>query len=135
MYDAFSVRALLNQDCSALALLQARPRAGWAGLVINGLNTIPIGELDGGRIVHGIWGRRAAGRVSTVLTLVLGLAGIVDSLALYWILLVLVLQRGPILPQKDEISAPEGAGVALALLFLPLLTLIPYPGDVTSVGF
>ena len=58
--------------------------AGWAGLVINGLNLIPIGELDGGRILHGIWGRRAATRVGVVVTLVLGLAGFIDSLALYW---------------------------------------------------
>jgi membrane-associated protease RseP (regulator of RpoE activity) len=32
--------------------------AGWAGLVINALNCIPIGDLDGGRIAFGIWGRR-----------------------------------------------------------------------------
>lgn len=123
------------RDLAAPLQLGGRTCAGWAGLVINGLNAIPIGELDGGRIVHGIWGRRAAGRVSAILTLVLGLTAIVDSLALYWILLVLTLQRGPILPQKDEISVPQGAAVALAVLALPLLTLIPYPGDVTSPGF
>jgi membrane-associated protease RseP (regulator of RpoE activity) len=115
-------------------MLYKRARAGWAGLVINGLNLIPLGELDGGRLAHAVWGRRAASRVSVVLTLALGLAGIVDSLALYWILLVLLLQRGPIVPQGDEVSAPEGAGLALALLAVPLLTLLPYPGDVTSAG-
>lgn len=109
--------------------------AGWAGLVINGLNAIPMGELDGGRIVHGVWGRRAASRVNVLVTIVLGLAGIIDSLALYWILLVLTLQRGPVLPQSEEISAPEGAVLGLAVLALPLLTLLPYPGDVTSAGF
>ena len=55
---------------------------------MNGLNLIPMGELDGGRIAHSLWGRRAASRISVVLTLALGLAGIVDSLALYWILLI-----------------------------------------------
>lgn len=109
--------------------------AGWAGLVINGLNAIPMGELDGGRIAHGIWGRRAASRINVLVTIVLGLAGIIDSLALYWFLLVLTLQRGPVLPQSEELSAPEGAVLGLAVLALPLLTLLPYPGDVTSAGF
>ena len=109
--------------------------AGWAGLVINGLNTIPIGELDGGRLALAIWGRRAANRISVVLTLVIGLAGIVDSLSLYWILLVLLVQRGPILPSQDEVTPPQGAELGLAMLALPLLTLLPYPGDVTASPF
>lgn len=111
---------------------------GWAGLVINGLNCIPLGELDGGRIAFGIWGRRASGRINAVLTLLLGVAGIFDSLALYWILLVLLLQRGPIVPQQEELSPPAKEGsviLGIALLVLPLLTLLPYPVDVTSPGF
>lgn len=105
---------------------------------MNGLNLIPMGELDGGRIAHALWGRRAASRISVVLTLVLGLAGIVDSLALYWILLVLTLQRGPIPPQQQEVTAPaDGRAVAIGagLLFVPLLTLLPFPGDVTAAAF
>lgn len=102
---------------------------------MNGLNTIPIGELDGGHIVHAIWGRRVASRISVVLILVLGLAGIVDTLSLYWILLVITLQRGPVAPQQEELSEPEGVGLGIALLALPLLTLVPYPVDVTSSGF
>eukprot|EP00892_Ulva_mutabilis_P008227 jgi/Ulvmu1/5777/UM025_0031.1 len=112
--------------------------AGWAGVVVNGLNLIPMGELDGGRIAHALWGRRAASRISVVLTLLLGLAGIVDSLALYWILLVLTLQRGPIVPQQQEVTAPADSTavtVGAGLLFVPLLTLLPFPGDVTAAAF
>lgn len=30
----------------------------WAGLLINAINSIPAGELDGGRIAFSIWGRK-----------------------------------------------------------------------------
>jgi membrane-associated protease RseP (regulator of RpoE activity) len=102
---------------------------------VNGLNMLPIGELDGGRIALSLWGRRAASRIGVVLTILLGFAGIVDSLALYWILLVLILQRGPVLPQREELSAPDNTVLGIALLTLPLLTLIPYPIDVTAPPF
>lgn len=103
----------------------------------NGLQLIPMGQLDGGRIAHSVWGRRAATRINVVVTLVLGLAGIIDSLALYWILLVLFLQRGPISPQQDEVSQPNSDALLFgaALLFIPILTLLPYPADVTSGPF
>ncbi|KAA8539617.1 hypothetical protein F0562_026309 [Nyssa sinensis] len=34
----------------------------WAGLLINAINSIPAGELDGGRISFAIWGRKASAR-------------------------------------------------------------------------
>ncbi|KAK9826124.1 hypothetical protein WJX81_006284 [Elliptochloris bilobata] len=104
--------------------------AGWAGLIVNALNCLPTGVLDGGRIAHGLWGRRAAGRVGVVTLLLLGLGGLVNTLALFWALLVVTLQRGPVPPVAQEIAAPPSKAarrLGVALLVLPLLVLLPLP--------
>lgn len=100
------------------------------GLIINAINCLPVGELDGGRTFLGLCGRRAAARVGAVTLLLLGLAGFSNSLSLFWLILVVTLQRGPILPCDQELSSIEDAGTkyaAIAALVLPLLVLLPYP--------
>ena len=46
------------------------------------------GVLDGGRIAHGLWGRRASERIGVITLLLLGLGGLANTLALFWALLV-----------------------------------------------
>jgi hypothetical protein len=68
--------------------------------------------------------------MGAVTLLLLGLAGFANSLALFWLLLVLTLQRGPITPCDNELSPIEESGArtaAIAALLLPLLVLLPYP--------
>ncbi|BDA45797.1 probable zinc metalloprotease EGY2, chloroplastic [Coccomyxa sp. Obi] len=113
--------------------------AGWAGLLANALNCIPVGVLDGGRIAHGLWGRRNASRLNIISLFLLGVTGIFDTLSLFWVLFVIFLQRGPISPQKEELSQPESQSdrvLGLCLLGLSLLVLLPYPGTlVPDTGF
>ncbi|EIE22624.1 hypothetical protein COCSUDRAFT_63768 [Coccomyxa subellipsoidea C-169] len=107
--------------------------AGWAGLLANALNCIPVGVLDGGRIAHGLWGRRNAGRLNIIGLFLLGVTGIFDTLSLFWVLFVIFLQRGPISPQREELSQPESQQdrvLGLCLLGLSLLVLLPYPGAI-----
>ncbi|MBT9312831.1 site-2 protease family protein [Leptothoe kymatousa] len=100
---------------------------GWLGLVITALNVMPAGKLDGGRIVQAIYGRKTLGRTTAVTLVVLTLIALANPLALYWAALILFLQRGDERPCIDDLSEPDDARAALALLilFLMLATLLP----------
>ncbi|KAI3731130.1 hypothetical protein L1987_62313 [Smallanthus sonchifolius] len=106
----------------------------WAGLLINAINSIPAGELDGGRISFAIWGRKAAYRLSAASIVLLGLSSLIDDVAFYWVVLIFFLQRGPIAPLSEEISEPDNKYVALGIIVLvmSLLVCLPYPFPFTS---
>lgn len=100
---------------------------GWIGLVVTAINLMPAGQLDGGRIVQSIYGRKVA-QWGTVATLVvLAIASLVNSLALYWAIVIFVLQRDLERPSLEDISEPDDARAALGLLalFLMAATLLP----------
>lgn len=103
---------------------------GWLGLIITALNLLPAGQLDGGRIVQAIYGRKTA-RKSTIATLIiLGIVALfnpANPIPLYWAIVILFLQRGLERPSLNEITEPDDARAAYALLalFLMLATLIP----------
>ena len=100
---------------------------GWLGLIITALNLLPAGQLDGGRIVQAIYGRKTAGRATVITVALLAIASLANPLALYWAVLILFLQRQQERPATNEITEPDDARAALGLLalFLTLATLLP----------
>ncbi|KAH0657931.1 hypothetical protein KY289_026679 [Solanum tuberosum] len=101
----------------------------WAGLVINAINSIPAGELDGGRIAFAMWGRKASARLSALSIGLLGISSLFNDVAFYWLVLIFFLQRGPIAPLSEELTHPQNKYMALGVvvLFLGLLVCLPYP--------
>ncbi|MGV2827176.1 site-2 protease family protein [Myxosarcina sp. GI1(2024)] len=103
---------------------------GWLGLVITALNLLPAGKLDGGRIVHAIYGRKIARRTTVATLIVLGIISLfnpANPIPLYWAVLILFLQRDLERPVMNELTEPNDARAAWGLLalFLMLATLIP----------
>lgn len=100
---------------------------GWLGLVINALNLLPAGQLNGGRIVQAIYGRQIAGRATLTTLIFLTIASLVNPIALYWAVLILFLQRNPERPSLNELTEPDDLRAALALiaLFSAMVTLLP----------
>ena len=110
---------------------------GWLGLVITALNLMPAGQLDGGRIVQAIYGRKTAGRATAATLILLGLISLGNSLAIYWAVVIFFLQRDLERPSLNEISEPDDARAALGLLalFLMIATLLPLtPGVAGRLG-
>ncbi|MFS8864709.1 site-2 protease family protein [Synechococcus sp. H55.9] len=100
---------------------------GWIGLAITALSLLPAGQLDGGRIVQAVYGRKTAARATVITLIALAVAAISNVLALYWALLILFIAREPERPPQDEITETDGQRDALALLalFLMVMTLLP----------
>ena len=100
---------------------------GWLGLLINAINLMPAGQLDGGRILQSIYGRTVTGRATIVTILFLVIASLVNPLALYWAIVILFLQRDLERPALNELTEPNDTRAALALLalFLMAATLLP----------
>ncbi|QSJ18796.1 site-2 protease family protein [Nostoc sp. UHCC 0702] len=110
---------------------------GWLGLVITALNLMPAGQLDGGRIVQAIYGRKTAGRATLATLILLGVVALANTLALYWAFVILFLQRDLERPSLNEITEPDDARAALGLLalFLMITTLLPLtPGLAGRLG-
>jgi Peptidase family M50 len=114
----------LHQDTVGVSPLMV---IGWIGLVITALNLMPAGQLDGGRAVQAIYGRRTAGRTTVVTLIFLGIASLANTLALYWAAIILILQRDLERPSQNELSEPDDAraGLLLLALFLTITVLIP----------
>jgi membrane-associated protease RseP (regulator of RpoE activity) len=107
---------------------------GWLGLVINAINLMPAGQLDGGRIVQAIYGRKTAGRTTIGTVIITGLAALVNPLAVYWAIIILFLQRDLERPTLNDLVEPDDARAALALLalFLMVVTLLPLTPSVAG---
>ncbi|MBE9004365.1 site-2 protease family protein [Fortiea sp. LEGE XX443] len=110
---------------------------GWLGLVITALNLMPAGQLDGGRIVQAIYGRKTAGRATFATLILLAVISLGNTLAMYWAIVILFLQRDLERPSLNEITEPDDARAALGLLalFLMIATLLPLtPGLAGRLG-
>ena len=104
---------------------------GWLGLVVTALNLMPAGQLDGGRVVQAIYGRKTARRATIATMIVLGIVALVNPanpIVLYWAIVILFLQRSLERPSLNEITEPDDtrAIIGLLALFLMVATLIPF---------
>jgi len=103
--------------------------AGWVGLLVTGLNMIPISQLDGGHVSYALFGRRANWIARSVL--IAAIAAIVILGRTNWIaMVVIVTLLGTDHPPIRYDGRPLGlARTVLGLLsfLIPIVTFMPEP--------
>jgi membrane-associated protease RseP (regulator of RpoE activity) len=102
--------------------------AGWAGLFVTALNLLPIGQLDGGHVIYGLFGRRS---VYVAWAFLAGLAVLAVFSPEWWLLVaVLLFVIGPRhRPALDETVPLDPRRVALGVfaMIVFILSFTPRP--------
>jgi membrane-associated protease RseP (regulator of RpoE activity) len=101
--------------------------AGWVGMLITGLNMLPISQLDGGHVIYGLFGRKA--HLVSRAFLVAAIAFIVIGDHYNWtLMLVLVILLGVDHPPTRDDTVPLGfwrQTFGLVSLGIPVLCFTP----------
>jgi membrane-associated protease RseP (regulator of RpoE activity) len=102
--------------------------AGWTGLLVTGLNLIPVGQLDGGHVLYSLLGRRARLMFyPLVLALVLLTVFIARELFIF-VILILLMGNHHAIPLDDITPLnPRRRNVALLTLAVFFLVFVPSP--------
>ena len=101
--------------------------AGWVGMLVTGLNMMPVGQLDGGHVTYTMFGKAA--HVIAQLAIVAAIAYMVYHLNfMLGLMVILVLLMGPKHPPTLNDSVPLGGfryALGLASLSIPILCFPP----------
>jgi membrane-associated protease RseP (regulator of RpoE activity) len=102
--------------------------AGFLGLIVTALNLMPVGQLDGGHIVHAMFGQRTAVIIGQISRLLLLLLSLMQPEYFPWaiILLFLPLIDEPALNDVTELDHRRDIGGLLAMALL-IIIVLPLP--------
>lgn len=120
--------------------------AAWAGLLVTALNLIPIGQLDGGHVLYGLFGDKAEKLRKPIIFILIGLAllGSLDEAGIFpnaigwsgwwlWVGLMIFLVRGhaPVLDEITELD-PRRRVLGGVMLVIFILLFTPQPMIISS---
>ncbi len=101
--------------------------AGYLGLVVTALNLIPVGQLDGGHIVHAMFGQRTGALIGQIARfLILLLALFVQRDLFLWAIILLFIPAVDE-PALNDVTELDNRRDLLGLATLAILVLIILP--------
>jgi Zn-dependent protease len=100
-------------------------KAGWTGLLVTGLNLIPLGQLDGGHVVFTLFGKQAQRLYIPIIGIFI-LLSLFSSMWLIWTLLLFFLGRLYAVP-LDMITPLDARRRWVGYLALVILVLVFVP--------
>ncbi|MBE9004219.1 site-2 protease family protein [Fortiea sp. LEGE XX443] len=100
--------------------------AGFLGLIVTALNLMPVGQLDGGHIVHAMFGQRTAIFIGQIARLLLLLLSLVQPEFLVWAIILLFM---PLIdePALNDVTELDNGRDILGLMAMALLIIIILP--------
>jgi membrane-associated protease RseP (regulator of RpoE activity) len=118
----------LGSALTAQAAIDMHPVAvsGFLGLIVTALNLMPVGQLDGGHIVHAMFGQRVAIAIGQVARLLLLGLSLVQPGFLLWAIILFFM---PIIdePTLNDVTELDNKRDFWGLLALALLVMIILP--------
>jgi membrane-associated protease RseP (regulator of RpoE activity) len=118
----------LGSQLTAQSAIDLHPLAvaGFLGLIVTALNLMPVGQLDGGHIVHAMFGQRTAIVIGQIARLLLLLLSLVQSEFFVWAIILLFL---PLVdePALNDVSELDNKRDILGLMAMALLVIIVLP--------
>jgi membrane-associated protease RseP (regulator of RpoE activity) len=103
--------------------------AGWVGLLVTGLNMVPVSQLDGGHVSYAIFGGRSKWIARSVLAAaVVGIAvyGLYNWIAMVVIVMLMGTDHPPIRDDGRPLG-PVRIATGLVALLIPIVTFMPEP--------
>ncbi|MGA1473622.1 MAG: site-2 protease family protein [Prochlorothrix sp.] len=129
-------RIALGDSLAPDSALQLHPVAvaGYLGLIVTALNLMPVGQLDGGHIIHAMFGQRTGAIVGQVTRLLMLLLSLVQPDLLLWALLLLFMPvvDEPALNDVSELNDTRDL-LGFVVLVLLLLIIMPVPGSLVDL--
>ncbi|MBX9788271.1 MAG: site-2 protease family protein [Pirellulales bacterium] len=105
--------------------------AGWVGLLITGLNMLPVSQLDGGHVAYALFGRYAHWLARAVIMGAIGYM-VISQVYGWIIMLALVMAIGPDHPPTHDDRVPLGWWrVVLGILSLGLSVICFHPNPLS----
>ena len=106
--------------------------AGWAGLLVTGLNLIPVGTLDGGHVTYALFGEK----IRKAYPFVIGILAVMGFVAqTWWLWAVLLLWLGRVHAEPlDQITELDQRRRALGWFAILLFILVFSPVPMVLLG-
>ena len=101
--------------------------AGWVGLLVTAINLLPIGQLDGGHILYGLWRRKQhiLGYIAMAALLLLGIQSMI-----WWFFaifgIIFGVKHPPTLKKKKK-TGGTATGMGILAIFILILSFTPVP--------
>jgi membrane-associated protease RseP (regulator of RpoE activity) len=100
--------------------------AGYLGVIVTAFNLMPVGQLDGGHIVHAMFGQRASMAIGQVARLCMLLLSFLEQGLLLWAIILFLTPLNDE-PALNDVSELDNRRDFLGLLAIGLLLIILLP--------